>query len=340
MSVFVKPSPTPLEARQQPAVAVDGLCIDVPSGRGFRRVVEDIAFTIPKGRVLGLVGESGSGKSLTGMALNGLLAMTGARVSAGRIMLAGRDVSQYSDAQWRPLRGRIASMVFQDPLMSLNPVYRVGWQIAEALIVHRGLSKRAALSEAVEMLDAVGVPDPKHRARAFPHQLSGGMRQRVVIAMALACGPDLLIADEPTTALDVTIQAQILDLIDRMRRETGAAVLFISHDLSVVSQVADEVAVIYAGRIVEKGPADRVFEAPEHPYTIGLLGSMPDLDTPDTVLVAIPGAVPAPDAMPEGCRFAPRCPFAIPACCEERPAFQNIGADHYVACRRAPVSEL
>lgn len=340
MNVFVKSSPTPLEAIEQPAVAVDGLCIDVPSGRGYRRVVEDIAFTIPKGQVLGLVGESGSGKSLTGMALNGLLSMTGARVSAGQIMLAGRDVSHFSDAQWRPLRGRVASMVFQDPLMSLNPVYRVGWQIAEALIVHHGLSRGAALSEAVEMLDTVGVPNPKQRARAFPHQLSGGMRQRVVIAMALACSPDLLIADEPTTALDVTIQAQILDLIDRMRRDTGAAVLFISHDLSVVSQIADEVAVIYAGHIVEKGPVNCVFDAPEHPYTIGLLGSMPDLDTPDAALVAIPGAVPAPHAMPEGCRFTPRCPFSISACSEDRPAFQNVGVDHHVACRRVPVLAL
>ncbi|MAC77223.1 MAG: peptide ABC transporter ATP-binding protein [Rhodobacteraceae bacterium] len=333
----VKPSSVPSFATADPAVAVDGLCIDVPAGQGFRRIVDDVSFAIPRGRVLGLVGESGSGKSLTGMALNGLLQMGGARISGGTIRLAGRDVTNLSDRDWRPLRGAVASMVFQDPLMSLNPVHRVGWQIAEALIRHKDLSRRAAWAEAVDMLDAVGVPDPKRRARSYPHQLSGGMRQRVGIAMALACGPDLLIADEPTTALDVTIQAQILQLIDRMRRETGAAVLFISHDLSVVSQIADDVAVIYAGRIVETGPCAQVFAAPEHPYTIGLLGSMPDLDRPDMALVAIPGAVPAPDAMPDGCRFAPRCPFVGPECTQKRPEFVQVAADHRVACARLPV---
>lgn len=338
MSDFVKPSSKPSIDAAPLAVSVESLCIDVPAGTGFRRVVDDISFTIPRGRVLGLVGESGSGKSLTGLTLNGLLAMTGARISAGRVEVAGQDVSCFSDAQWRPLRGRVASMVFQDPLMSLNPVHRVGWQIAEALIAHKGLSRAAAMAEAVQMLDAVGVPDAPRRARAFPHQLSGGMRQRVVIAMALACAPDLLIADEPTTALDVTIQAQILDLIDRMRHDTNAAVLFISHDLSVVSQIADEVAVIYAGRIVEQGPAAKVFAAPEHPYTIGLLGSMPDLERPNAPLVAIPGAVPTPDAMPDGCRFAPRCPFAQTACSTARPAFQTVSSGHHVACLRVPVA--
>lgn len=338
MNSFVKPSREPSVDTDSLAVSVEALCIDVPAGAGFRRVVDDISFTIPKGRVLGLVGESGSGKSLTGLTLNGLLAMTGARIASGRVEVAGRDVSNFTDAQWRPLRGRVASMVFQDPLMSLNPVYRVGWQIAEALIVHKGLSRDAALEDAVQMLDAVGVPDARRRARAYPHQLSGGMRQRVVIAMALACAPDLLIADEPTTALDVTIQAQILDLIDRMRRDTGAAVLFISHDLSVVSQIADEVAVIYAGRIVEQGPAAKVFAEPEHPYTIGLLGSMPDLDRPNEPLVAIPGAVPTPDAMPDGCRFAPRCPFAQPACTVARPPYQTVSPGHRVACLRVPVA--
>lgn len=338
MSSFVKHSQEPSSGASQLAVSVEGLCIDVPAGAGFRRIVDDISFTIPRGRVLGLVGESGSGKSLTGLTLNGLLAMTGARIASGRVEVAGRDVSHYTDAQWRPLRGRVASMVFQDPLMSLNPVYRVGWQIAEALIAHKGLSRAAAMDEAVQMLDAVGVPDARRRARAYPHQLSGGMRQRVVIAMALACAPDLLIADEPTTALDVTIQAQILDLIDRMRHDTGAAVLFISHDLSVVSQVADEVAVIYAGRIVEQGPTAKLFSKPEHPYTIGLLGSMPDLERPSAPLVAIPGAVPTPDAMPDGCRFAPRCPFAQLACTASRPPFQTVSHDHHVACLRVPVT--
>jgi len=305
---------------------------------GSWRVVDDVSFAIPRGRVLGLVGESGSGKSLTGLTLNGLLAMTGARLAAGRVELAGRDVTGFDDAQWRPLRGAVASMVFQDPLMSLNPVHRVGAQIVEALIVHKGLSRRAAWDEAAQMLDAVGVPDAKRRARSFPHQLSGGMRQRVGIAMALACGPDLLIADEPTTALDVTIQAQILALIDRMRRETGAAVLFISHDLSVISQIADEVAVIYAGQIVEKAPVDRLFAAPEHPYTIGLLGSMPDLSLPEVPLVAIPGAVPPPGAMPAGCRFAPRCPFATDACRIARPPLRVVGPDHVAACILVPVT--
>lgn len=336
MSRFVKPPSAPFSDPVVPAVSVQSLCVDVPAGAGFRRVVDDVSFTIPKGKVLGLVGESGSGKSLTGLALNGLLAMTGARISSGRVDVAGQDVTNFTDAQWRPLRGAVASMVFQDPLMSLNPVYRVGWQIAEALIAHKGLSRAAAIDEAVQMLDAVGVPDAHRRAKAYPHQLSGGMRQRVVIAMALACAPDLLIADEPTTALDVTIQAQILDLIDRMRRDTDAAVLFISHDLSVVSQIADDVAVIYAGRIVEQGPAEQVFAAPEHPYTIGLLGSMPDLARPDAPLIAIPGAVPTPDAMPDGCRFAPRCPFTQSACTVARPAVRVTETGQKVACLRIP----
>ena len=336
MDCFVKPSGASRTAPPD-AVAVDGLCIDVPVGDGFRRIVDEVSFAIPKGRVLGLVGESGSGKSLTGLALNGLLPMTGARLSGGRVALAGQDVTDFTDKAWRPLRGQVASMVFQDPLMSLNPVYRVGWQIAEALMAHRGVTRHVALAQATAMLEAVGVPDPKDRARAYPHQLSGGMRQRVGIAMALACAPDLLIADEPTTALDVTIQAQILDLIDTLRRDTGAAVLFISHDLSVVSQIADEVAVIYAGQIVEKGPTHKVFAAPEHPYTIGLLGSMPDLASPDAALVAIPGTVPPPDAMPGGCRFAPRCPFATPDCEAARPPRQDLGGGHEVACLHVPV---
>jgi oligopeptide/dipeptide ABC transporter ATP-binding protein len=337
MRTLVKPS-SKLAKNTSVAVSVDGLSIDVPGPTGFRRVVDAISFEIPKGRVLGLVGESGSGKSLTGMALNGLLPMSGARISGGRVHLSGRDVTAYRDRDWRPLRGQVVSMVFQDPLMSLNPVHRVGRQIAEALRVHKGLGRTAAWDGAVAMLDAVGVPEAAARARSFPHQLSGGMRQRVGIAMALACGPDLLIADEPTTALDVTIQAQILELIDRMRRETGAAVLFISHDLSVVSQVADEVAVIYAGRIVESGPTATVFAAPEHPYTIGLLGSMPDLSLPDAPLVAIPGAVPHADAMPDGCRFAPRCPYATKECRVERPLMRNLGGGHAVACLHVPVS--
>ena len=327
----VKPSLSADRHAALPAVEVSGLSIEVRLAGGLCRVVDDISFAIEKGRVLGLVGESGSGKSLTG------LAMTGARISAGTIHLAGRDVSGLSDTGWRPLRGKVASMVFQDPLMSLNPVYRVGWQIAEALEQHTTMRRAEAMTEAVRMLDAVGVPDAKRRARAYPHQLSGGMRQRVGIAMALACGPELLIADEPTTALDVTIQAHILELIDRMRRERDAAVLFISHDLSVVSQIADDVAVIYAGRIVESGPAERIFSAPEHPYTIGLLGSMPDMERPDAALVAIPGAVPRPDAMPPGCRFAPRCPYAVAACVDDRPPLRTVGPGHQVACLRAPL---
>jgi oligopeptide/dipeptide ABC transporter ATP-binding protein len=337
MDSIVKPSLPPVDSASVPAVEVHGLSIEVGLAGGPCRVVDDVSFAIARGRVLGLVGESGSGKSLTGLALNGLIAMTGARVAAGTIRLAGRDVSALSDAEWRPLRGAVASMVFQDPLMSLNPVYRVGWQIAEALERHTDLRRGAAMAEAVRMLDAVGVPDAARRARAYPHQLSGGMRQRVGIAMALACGPELLIADEPTTALDVTIQATILELIDRMRRDRGTAVLFISHDLSVVSQIADDVAVIYAGRIVEQGPAARIFAAPEHPYTIGLLGSMPDMARPDAALVAIPGAVPRPDAMPPGCRFAPRCPYAVAACGTGRPPLREIGPGHVVACLRAPL---
>ena len=316
---------------------VRDLSIDFPGEAGPLRVVDGVSLRIRRGRVLGLVGESGSGKSVTGLALNGLLGMAGGRVEASRMRLAGHDVSGLAEAQWQALRGPVVSMVFQDPLMSLNPVYRVGWQIAEAIVRHRGLGRAAAMAQATELLDAVGVPEPKLRARAFPHQLSGGMRQRVGIAIALACEPDLLIADEPTTALDVTIQAQILALIDRLRCETGAAVLFVSHDLGVVSQIADDVAVIYAGRIVEQAPTATLFDAPEHPYTIGLLGSMPDLDRPDASLVAIPGAVPAIDAMPTGCRFAPRCPFAVAQCAAARPPMRTLAPDHEAACLRAPL---
>jgi len=269
----------------------------------------------------------------------GLLPWT-AGVQAQRMTFDGRDLMRLTPRQRRDLVGRDIAMVFQEPMSSLNPCFTVGWQIDEALATHLKLDRRARRARVVQLLEQVGIPDAARRTSAFPHQLSGGMNQRVMIAMALACRPRLLIADEPTTALDVTIQAQILELLTQLRREHGMALVLITHDLGVVAEVADEVAVMYAGRIVEQAPVGALFEAPQHPYTVGLLGSIPRLDVEQPRLAAIDGQVPSPLAPPAGCRFAPRCPFADAHCRALEPALLEIGASHRAACWKAPLDPL
>ncbi|WP_137992370.1 ABC transporter ATP-binding protein [Streptomyces vilmorinianum] len=297
-------------------LSVRDLTVTFPTKRGPVRAVDSLAFDVRRGRTLGIVGESGSGKSVTSLAVMGL--HTGAEVT-GSVTLDGRELIGLSDRELNGLRGRKMAMIFQDPLSSLHPYYTVGEQIAEHHRVHFGSRRRAARERAVEALAEVGIPEPRRRAGEYPHQFSGGMRQRVMIAMALACEPDLLIADEPTTALDVTVQAQILELIARLQQERGLAVVMITHDLGVVARVAHDVLVMYGGRAAEHAPVDALFAAPAHPYTRGLLDSLPRLDDPDDApLRAIPGSPPSLLDPAPGCAFAPRCPRAAQGSEEER----------------------
>ncbi|MGW2197281.1 ABC transporter ATP-binding protein, partial [Streptosporangium sp. NPDC001682] len=297
---------------------------DVPA---VRRLDLDLR----RGEVVGLVGESGSGKSVSAAAIMGLLPPT-ATVS-GSIRFAGKELVGLAEPQYRRLRGRRVAMVFQDPMSSLSPVHTIGDQVAEAVRVHQGCSWAAARDRAVELLDVVGVPDARNRLRDYPHQFSGGMRQRVVIAMAIANDPDLIIADEPTTALDVTVQAQVLAALRAVRERTGAAILLITHDLGIVAQVADRIAVMYAGRLVETGTAVDVFDHPAMPYTRGLLDSIPRLDRPaDDELWAIPGSPPTMTALPAGCAFAPRCAIRTAECAGSEPDLRPVSAGHLAAC--------
>ncbi|SDD39454.1 ABC transporter ATP-binding protein [Belnapia rosea] len=301
--------------------------------------VDGVDLDVPRGRTLGIVGESGCGKSVLSLSVMGLVPRPG-RIAEGRVLLEGRDLLTLPPAAMRRVRGGEVAMIFQEPMTSLNPVHTVGAQIVEAMRAHepKGQGSARDLRErAIAALRRVRIPSPERRFEEYPHQLSGGMRQRVMIAMALACAPRLLIADEPTTALDVTVQAQILDLLRELQAETGMSIILITHDLGVVAEMADEVAVMYAGRVVERAPAAALFEDPQHPYTIGLLGSVPRLDEERTRLLAIEGSVPPPFALPPGCRFAPRCPFVAEACRAEVPALRGIGPAHGVACLRAPV---
>ncbi|WPB85363.1 ABC transporter ATP-binding protein [Sediminicoccus rosea] len=316
------------------ALEVDGLCIDFHTERGVVRAVDGLSFAVAPGRTLAIVGESGCGKSATALAILGLLAEN-AEVS-GRLSLAGQPLTP---AGQRAARGRDLAMIFQEPMTSLNPAFTAGEQVAEALRLHEGLNARDAMDRAIAMLERVRIPEAARRAKQYPHQLSGGMRQRVMIAIALACKPKLLIADEPTTALDVTVQAQILALLDELKRETGTAVVLITHDLGVVRDHADEVAVMYAGRLAERAPAAELFARPEHPYTIGLLGAAPRLDSRRARLASIEGTVPDLRSPPPGCRFAPRCPFAI-AACEALPPLAEVTPGHLVACHRAPLDQV
>ena len=310
-------------------LSVENLQTHFFTDAGIARAVDGISFEIFPGETLGLVGESGCGKSITSLSIMRLVAHPG-RVVGGHIRFKNKELLTLPEAQMRDVRGNDIAMIFQEPMSSLNPVYTCGFQIDEAVIQHQGLNKAEARKKTIEMLRLVGIPDPEQRADAYPHQLSGGMRQRVMIAMALSCNPDLLIADEPTTALDVTIQAQIIDLLRDLQRRLDMAVLMITHDLGIIAEVADRVAIMYAGKIVETGPVDAIFHAPKHPYTRGLLASAPRLDVRQHRLVPIPGTVPDALNLPTGCRFAPRCALVEPRCLERDPVL--IGESHAAAC--------
>jgi peptide/nickel transport system ATP-binding protein len=300
--------------------------------------VDGVSFSLEAGRSLGIVGESGSGKTVTSLAVMGLTRSRAARIS-GEVRFAGRDLLALGESEMRAVRGSEIAMIFQDPLSSLHPLHRVGRQLAEAIRAHRDVSKAAARARAVELLELVEIPDPRARVDAYPHELSGGMRQRAMIAMALANEPKVLIADEPTTALDVTVQAQILELIERLQVETGTAVVIITHDLGVIAETADDIAVMYAGRIVERGTRRSLFESPQHPYTWGLLASVPRLDTPrDEPLVPIPGSPPSLISPPAGCSFHPRCAWVRDRHRREEPPLAPVPGDpgHSVACFLEP----
>jgi peptide/nickel transport system ATP-binding protein len=304
---------------------VDRLTVQFPTRRGTLTAVDRVSFSIAPGEVLGVVGESGAGKSITGLAVIGLLEPPG-RIGAGEVRLEGRRIDNLPHEELRRIRGRRIGVIFQDPLTSLNPVIPIGLQITEVLRRHRGMGKEVARKAAVELLDRVGIPDPRRRLDSYPHQLSGGMRQRALIAIALACGPRLLIADEPTTALDVTIQAQILELLRELVRETGAALVMITHDLGVVAGLCETVNVLYAGRIVERAQRHRLFSTPRHPYTHGLLRSIPRLDSPQgEELPAIRGSVVDNVPWEHACAFAPRCPRSLERCLEVTPLGETSG---------------
>ncbi|HZF77865.1 MAG TPA: ABC transporter ATP-binding protein [Acetobacteraceae bacterium] len=322
----------------RPLLEVRDLTVEFATERGRLRAVDGVSFSVQAGETLAIVGESGCGKSVTALSLMGLLP-PGARVS-GSLRFDGRELSTLTQEEWRERRGREIAMIFQEPMTSLNPAFTAGEQIAEALRLHQKLSPAAAMRRAVEMLDHVHIPDAARRARQYPHQLSGGMRQRVMIAMALACRPKLLIADEPTTALDVTVQAQILALLDELKRETGTAVVLITHDLGVVADHAEDAVVMYAGRVAERAPAATLFAMAQHPYTVGLLGAAPRLEGGAERLASIEGTVPDLRVPPPGCRFAPRCPFAVERCDEAQPPLTEMGPGHRAACWRAPLDQL
>ncbi|MCR8725417.1 ABC transporter ATP-binding protein [Frigidibacter sp. ROC022] len=311
---------------------IEGLHVSFRGARGWTEVLRDVSLSVAPGEILGVVGESGSGKSVTSLASMGLLGPSG-RIDRGSVRLAGRELTGLDPQALRALRGPEMAMIFQEPGTSLNPVRRVGNQIAEAMTEH-GIPAEEARRRSVALMDRVGIPAAESRARDYPHQMSGGMKQRIMIAMALACNPKLLIADEPTTALDVTIQAQILNLILDLRDETGMAVLLITHDMGVVSRYADRVAVMYAGEVVETAPVDRLFSNPGHPYASLLMRAIPNARAAQADLPVIAGSAPPPNRLPRGCRFAPRCPLAIEACRSAPPALAAIGPAHLSRCIR------
>jgi oligopeptide/dipeptide ABC transporter ATP-binding protein len=318
---------------------VEGLHVSFDTPRGTAHAVDGVDFSLQPGETLCIVGESGCGKSVTALSIMGLVPMPPARVS-GRIRFEGRDLVGLSRAELSDLRGDRLAMIFQEPMTSLNPAFTVGAQLAEVLVRHRGMDEAAARAATIEMLRRVRIPAPERRVDEYPHRMSGGMRQRVMIAMALLCAPALLIADEPTTALDVTIQAQVLQLMRGLRDETGTSIVLITHDLGVVAEMADRVVVMYAGQVVEQAPVGELFAMPQHPYTVGLMGAIPSIDAPRARLAAIDGMVPAATAMPTGCRFAARCPFADARCRDEAPPLAEVSPGHLSRCWKAPLEVL
>jgi len=323
-----------------PLLEIENLKVVFHGDRGSTtHAVDGLDLAIRRGQTVGLVGESGCGKTVTALSVMGLLPRASAEVS-GRIRFDGAELLSLSDRAMRNLRGDRLGMIFQEPMTSLNPSYSIGEQIAESLVRHRGMSRGQARARTIELLRLVKIPSPEQRVDDYPHRLSGGMRQRAMIALALACDPELLIADEPTTALDVTIQAQILELMRDLNGSTGIAIILITHDLGVVAEICDHVAVMYAGEIVEYAPADALFAAPQHPYTIGLLGSIPRLDAKTEELAAIEGMVPSLTELPAGCRFAPRCPFVRERCRQASPPLAVVGPGHRSRCIRAPLEQV
>jgi peptide/nickel transport system ATP-binding protein len=339
MSVSAESTRQPSAVSDRPHLDVRDLRVHFSTEDGVVKSVDGLSFHVERGQTLGIVGESGSGKSVTSMAVMGLHTAENASMT-GSIMLDGQELVGADPDDVRLLRGKNMAMIFQDPLSSMHPLYTVGNQIIEAYRIHNNVSKKAARAHAIEMLDRVGIPEPDQRVDSYPHQFSGGMRQRAMIAMALSCDPDLLIADEPTTALDVTVQAQILDLIRDLQKEFNSAVVLITHDLGVVAELADDILVMYAGRAAEYGSAEQIFNAPEHPYAWGLLGSMPRFDkAPTDRLLPIKGTPPSLINVPEGCPFNPRCDFQERVgspCLTERPDLIDGGGEHFVACHIPP----
>ena len=320
---------------EAPVLEVRDLRTHFVTDDGVVKAVAGVSFDVKAGETLGIVGESGCGKSVTSLSILRLIPNPPGRIAGGQILFKGTNLLDLNDAQMRKIRGNDISMIFQEPMTSLNPVYTCGEQIMEAVILHQKVGRAEAKTRAIEMLRLVGIPSPEQRVDEYPHQLSGGMRQRVMIAMALSCQPEVLIADEPTTALDVTIQAQILALLNRLQEEMGMAILLITHDLGVVAETCDRVAVMYAGHVVEYAVVEEIFEKPRMPYTTGLLGSIPKLGEEKERLRVIPGNVPNPAEFPPGCTFHPRCPVAIEPCRVENPPLEEIRPRHWARCWRA-----
>ena len=339
MSETASPPTETAQPTLEPLLDVRGLVTEFHSSEGVFKAVDGVSFSVSRGETLGIVGESGCGKSVTSLSVMGLIPRPPGKIPAGEIVFEGRDLLTLSARQMRDVRGNDISMIFQEPMTSLNPVYTVGQQIMEGILLHEDISEADARARAIEMLRLVRIPSPEGRVDDYPHQMSGGMRQRVMIAMALACNPKLLIADEPTTALDVTIQAQILDLMRDLRERTGTAIMLITHDLGVIAELADRVVVMYAGKVVEEARVGDLFTDPQHPYTLGLLGSIPKMDVDEVRLATIEGSVPNPYNMPAGCKFNPRCPFADDKCRQEVPALIEVKPGHKVACWKAPLED-
>jgi len=314
---------------------VQGLTTAFMTGRGEITAIEEVSFSLKEGEILGIVGESGSGKSVTALTIMGLLPQPPARIAAGKVMFQGQELTKLSSREMQRIRGPGIAMIFQEPMTSLNPVFSIGDQIMETIKAHENLPAAALRKRAIDMLDKVGIPSAARRLDDYPHQMSGGQRQRVMIAIALACNPKLLIADEPTTALDVTIQAQILDLLMDLRDEFRMAIMIITHNMGVIAETADRVLVMYAGRVIEEAPVARVFDHPIHPYTRGLLECVPSITEDRARLIAIPGTLPDPARRPPGCRYSVRCRYAQPSCSDALPPLILEEADHWAACLRA-----